>query len=67
MDNRRNFNRVGARTQRADERERSVKIEPGAGFWMHGPAKTLEIELLGPFRQSGSHYDLPKKAQALLA
>jgi len=34
---------------------------------MHGPAKTLEIELLGPFRQSGSHYDLPKKAQALLA
>ena len=34
---------------------------------MHGPAKTLEIELLGPFRHSGSYEDLPKKAQALLA
>jgi DNA-binding SARP family transcriptional activator len=34
---------------------------------MHGPAKMLEIKLLGRFRQSGSHEDLPKKAQALLA
>jgi hypothetical protein len=34
---------------------------------MRGPPKTLEIELLGPFRDSGSDDDLPKKAQALLA
>src|SRR5208283_2579221 len=34
---------------------------------MHGPAKMLEIKLLGRFRHSGSHDDLPKKAQALLA
>ncbi len=33
---------------------------------MRGPAKTLEIKLLGQFRCSGSHDDLPKKAQALL-
>src|SRR5271163_101299 len=34
---------------------------------MRGPAKTLEIKLLGQFRHGGSYGDLPKKAQALLA